>query len=184
MESITLYHGTSTLYKEKIIKEGIIPRNKSKNEGNWEQNPSREDMVYLTDTYPIYFGVSAVKDINKEKVIIYKLKVDTNFLYPDEDFLYFLYKSLREETGIKYNLEDVKEFVFSSQFMWEKSLTMLGTVAHNGKIPPDNIIDYVELDYSKQRDLKILWEGIQPTISFMNKKICGENYQNLVNSLF
>lgn len=175
MSLITLFHGTSSIYKKDIEEKGILPKNQSLNEGNWLKHPSRQDMVYLTDTYPIYFGVTALKDIKDENVIIYKVEVEKDFLYPDEDFIFSIYKDIDKRLNFK-------KYVIDYKFLWKDSLNLLGTVGHQGEISPSHILDSVEL--SLEEDIAILVQGIQPSISFENKYICGGYYQDLTKSLF
>ena len=186
MEYITLYHGTSSEFKESISQEGINPRKESSHLGNWSKAPSREDFVYLTDTYPIYFAFAALNEVinedelAKENLLIYKLRVQTDKLYPDEDFIYHLNK----KENIAISNEECKELAIKNQKDWESSLKMLGTVGHYGKISTTQIISQVELKLEDQKDLFLVWEGIQPTISIENKLFCGQRYQELTESLF
>ena len=102
-----LYHGTSERHLRKILKEGILPRVSSKNEGNWAHTvESANDRVYLTKGYAPYFANCAAEEnerwviieIDKNKLI----GMDTAFLgiteeqvhkrvwerfFPDEDYI-------------------------------------------------------------------------------------------------
>ncbi len=51
-----LYHGTSAKYLEAILTNGVRP--KGNGSGNWERFPSRQDTVYLTDSYAFDFAAA------------------------------------------------------------------------------------------------------------------------------
>ncbi len=54
-----LYHGTSEPLARLILKEGIKPRGKRR--GNWKDQPSGADRVYLTTAYALYFALVTCK---------------------------------------------------------------------------------------------------------------------------
>ena len=65
-----LYHGTSERHLKRILKEGILPRVSSQNEGNWNHTvESATDRVYLTKGYAPYFANCAAEE-NERWVII------------------------------------------------------------------------------------------------------------------
>ena len=62
---------------------GLCPRRDK--QSNWEKNPSRSDMVYLTVAYPFYYalcheGLAGVVEIEARGL-------DRKRFFPDEDFL-------------------------------------------------------------------------------------------------
>lgn len=178
MESLVLYHGTYSKFKNKILKEGLKPRSLTKYEGNWKESPSIENLIYLTDCYPIYFSVSAINSLEEENLCLFKVKVNANYLYPDEDFIYQLSKK-QEET---ISSEESKKIVYLNKELWKGSLKHLGTVSYNKIILPSEILDYVEV--SPKENPEIIWEGIQPTITLENKFIFGNKYKELTEYLF
>ena len=52
-----LYHGTTARHLHAIQQHGLLPR-RITSESNWSGNvPSKEEFVYLTDAYPVYYPV-------------------------------------------------------------------------------------------------------------------------------
>ncbi len=175
-DSLILYHGTSTRYLDKILKEGIVPRNTKK--GNW-QLVSRKGQVYLTIAYPLYFAINACK-VNKDNPVVVKIQLnkdDMNLLYPDEDFIG---QVLHQRIGAG-NLQEITNLVDIEEYKhnWNDSLTKMGNVSYKGKITPDKIVDYVVVT-----DSKIQMAAIDPTISIMNFFFCGVYYVGMTNALF
>lgn len=59
--SLILYHGTSSKYLPSILREGIKPR-KLTRQSNWKTTiESRNDMVYLTNAYALYFAICSLR---------------------------------------------------------------------------------------------------------------------------
>lgn len=112
---IKLYHGTNVKNANEIIKQGFKDRIRSKKQ-NWVGKiKSQPGFVYLTRTYPFFYAMNAAKS-NKEATVLL-VEVDSEDLYPDEDFLRF--------GGIKspkINIRDYKDYA-------EMSLEKLGNVA-------------------------------------------------------
>jgi len=81
-----LYHGTSIKNADKIMKNGFKDR-VGANINNWpDAVPSTEGFIYLTMTYPFFFGSVAANTKDSMAAII-KVKVHEKDIYPDEDFL-------------------------------------------------------------------------------------------------
>ena len=86
-----LYHGTSEKAWNSIKKSGIRPRGLSK-KSNWKHSiESNPDTVYLTDTYPLHFAMSAIRQTGDKIDRVAIIEVDTDLLpgklVPDEDAL-------------------------------------------------------------------------------------------------
>ena len=93
-----LYHGTSAYKGRKILKEGLIPRGRKT--GNWKNNKSHANCVYLTNVYPFYFAIQAAnperlnkpaeKDTDDPHICVIEIETDRlpasgYELVPDED---------------------------------------------------------------------------------------------------
>jgi hypothetical protein len=122
IETIILYHGSSTLFLDFILKEGLKPR-KETGISNWAQNDvpnleSHPDFVYLVtmEDAKVLGGKEYTEDLTHRKghLVIIEVEVDTKNLYPDTDFIKELYT-------------------------WYESLIEHGSVAYRGSISPENI---------------------------------------------
>lgn len=146
-----LYHGTSERNLASILVNGILPRQGS---SNWSKFPSIPGHVYLTNTYPFYFGISATSDCLKERVVVFE--VDTASLneaafYPDEDYIS---QDMERRIGRhRTNLRDLHNKAVRNLELhrdrWRESLEGLGTCSHRGPIPTSSIRRYCALDCSK-----------------------------------
>src|SRR5438552_8020447 len=85
-----LYHGTSELHLEKILKKGITPRSHRKDRiGNWKHTiTSNSKAVYLTNAYGVFYAQSALN--KKERLVVIEINSDLLLPWkftPDEDCL-------------------------------------------------------------------------------------------------
>jgi len=119
-----LYHGTTEAVARRAIKEGLLPRNKTGSEGNWEHTVASDDSrIYLTRGYAPYFAFSAVEEGEKWGIVevdVQRLANDISRniaggigdgrlkLLPDEDFL--------EQAARGMTIEHVKEGGTEEQF--------------------------------------------------------------------
>ena len=167
-----LYHGTSTKYLDKILKKGLTPRKSLGVKSNWDAE-SRDDMIYLTSAYAPYFAQACVGSNGGDPLVL-EVEVESNNLYPDEDFLeqYLRNKNItkgdiHERTKFyKDNLEVFKHYT-------KKSLNGLGNACHKGIIYPKRIRRYVVLDARKI----IMYSD--PTITRANYTILGHHYNEI-----
>ena len=182
-DKVILYHGTNTDKLDKILEDGLCPR--GDNKGNWEHTiRSRNDMVYLTNSYAVYFAMCSIPEDSKANPVVLEVEVDTKSLYPDEDFLeqatrtnemwqdYFMSMSIGQEditARTEYFRDNISEF----QDDYTNSLKYLGNACYLGEIKPESIKRYSVLDDSK------VWEHSDPTITLMNYKILGSKYRKL-----
>lgn len=176
-----LYHGTSSNHLNDITKNGILPR--GDRPSVWQAHPSLNKHVYLTDAYPIYFAMNAVE--GDEDLLVVEVDVDhlleANF-YPDEDFIA---QAMMQQAKGKSNLTeltaDARKHIEDYQHLWEFSLANLGNCSYRGAISPEAI---TRLATISQDRIDILQPAMDPTISLMNYKICGEKYHSMVRWLF
>lgn len=187
-----LYHGTSERLAKKILKSGPKPRESTGNGGHWKHTvDSREDAVYLTDIYGLFFAGHAARTKKDGRAVIFEIDIDKLYesrLVPDEDFLEQATRSQPIEGLIDDNMESRTIYfrMFSHlphlQQYWLKSLEGLGTICHLGEIPREAITRMVYLDLRKRTELWIM--SGDPTISLMNHLICKQKYSALTNWIF
>ena len=191
-DKVVLYHGTNTANLNKILKDGLCPRgNKG---GNWEHTiGSRNDMVYLTNSYAVYFAMCSMSNLaileseNEMLVdpVVLEVEVDTKNLYPDEDFMeqatrtYFRdniseYKGRKDMIArTEYFRDNISEYKES----YNDSLKHLGNACYLGEIKPESIKRYSVLNTD------VVWDYSDPTITLMNYKILGSKYRKLSKKL-
>ena len=171
-----LYHGTTEVSLEKLLVNGISPRGDKST--NWKDYPSRVDMVYLTQSYALYFAIQATQNTDKERILI--IEVDSNKLnqtkfFPDEDFLAQEINDLSKHDEFRDNLVQYKN-------RWKDSLSKIGNVAYKGIVHPYSFSRYCLIDVKKHAEVAMM--GLDPTISIMNYKFVGFKYRNLIAWLF
>lgn len=175
-----VYHGTSSKNLKTILKNGLKPRGKSK--GNWDSFPSRNDMVYLTTAYAPYFAISSCKKMEKALVLEIDLDVlDRTDLYPDEDFVAQVLAHQQNSS-----IEDVHDYVRDNlehfQHCFEDSLNGLGNISHKGIVSPSAVSRYCLIDIKSRSDLGMMC--LDPSISIMNYRFCGNRYRSIISWLF
>ena len=172
-----LYHGTSDKHLPQILKKGLCPRSGKK--GNWEEFPSRSDMVYLTLAYAPYFALN--QDGNPTVLEIDADLLNEEHFLPDEDFISQTI-SKQEKLPFKTIHNKVRRQLKSYQTYWPLSLEKIGNCCYQGKIPASAIKRYVVWDVEKQLCVSLM--SLDPTITSMNYKILGEKYRGLITWLF
>ncbi len=182
-----MYHGTTAARLPSILANGLTARTADK-DSNWQTCPSKEGFVYFTKAYPLYFAQSAAK--GDQNLLI--VEVETEWLSPfrlcpDEDFIAQAImmnrksggatgvpeldtaQSLRELTALIDPMEYQEEF--------QKSVEYLGQSAYYGDIEPECITRYAVI--KSKPALPIIVEGLEPTITIENYRICGAYYEDL-----
>ena len=178
--TLTLYHGTTTKHLDHILKKGITPRYKN-SIGNWKDNPSRDDMVYLSDAYACYFAYVTAGEQGGEPLVL-EVNVKKDRLYPDEDYLEQFtridpaWKDIVENTTMEHRTKHFKDTLLDFKDYFEDSLKFLGNACYKGIIKPKNIVKYSILN-----DDKVL-EYSDPTITLQNYIYLGERYRELSKS--
>lgn len=177
-----IYHGTSSKYLGKILKEGLKPR--LDRSGNWEKFPSIKDFVYLTVAYPFYFANAAIEE-DTESMLVLEIdldKLDKNEIYPDEDVIaQSIQHNNKDNISIDAIQEYVKQYIGNFKEHWEESIRLIGNCAYNGIIPLDAISRYALVKTSR---LIILDPVISPSISIMNYRFKGKFYRDFISWIF
>lgn len=176
--TMKLFHGTAATNLPRILKHGIRPRQESPS--NWDKAPSREDMVYLTVAYPLYFAFS---EHGKQAAVIEidPSLLDVDLLYPDEDYVAQAIQG-DKRTGFKAVHRKVRKSLERFQIFWEQSLMKLGNVCYRGIVPPEAITRYCTFDTAKRPELTL--DILDPVISVTNFAMMGRSYQEFVQWMF
>lgn len=179
-----LYHGTSSRYLKKILKNGLLPRTVTNN-SNWD-TMSGDDRVYLTTAYAPYYAIQSCKRKSDKPIIV---EIDTNDLdmlnlIPDEDYMEQVSRG-HDDLDDRMSMEERTElyrdnafaialkhpFIFSAM----TSLDGLGTCAHFGAIPSDAISRIIQIDHIIAPDLAMIF--LDPTITIANYRYVGNKYR-------
>ena len=180
-----LYHGTDEPSAIKALQNGFLPRKDKR--GNFDEFPSNQDAVYLTNCYAPYFAAVASIKSNKRMAIV-EIKVSeemlTNFS-PDEDYLE---QSSREsQWGYSKSEISTRTKSFQTQMralssQWPDSLRGLGTVAHFGPIPSAQITQIALMD-SKKFEWIVSYAGQLPICTLLHKTV-SPHQRNLTRWIF
>lgn len=128
-----LFHGTSDKFLKKILKEGIRPREEHGHSVYKKIDfESREEFVYLTDRYPVFYANFA-QDHAGGRACVIRCEVDEDMLFPDEEFIGTVL-ARQEHKGAKNLKEITKKMIldvdpWEYQHEWPKSMKYMGTVA-------------------------------------------------------
>jgi hypothetical protein len=161
---LILYHGTSRRNALKIEREGFLTDKKY----NWRVK-SKKGFIYLSIAYAPFYAFS-IKNANDTLALI-KVEVDTNDLYPEDDFLMLMMgKPVYKQRDI--NKVDFEKY----KYLWKASLEYLGNVA----IKPEKI-RIIGITYF---DGKRLILKCDPCITTLNFKIMGNYYAKLTEWIY
>lgn len=151
-ETVTLYHGTTSLYLNSILQNGILPRSEV-GTSNWEHvMESIPNVTYLTNKWHYFYAINAtITHLQKEfgdewpllgvSVPVFpcyiECKIPKDLLLLDEDFL------LSEHMGkkIKQSLKNEGNLDLDPL----ECLNHYGTVGVMGAIPPEWIVSFTIL---------------------------------------
>jgi hypothetical protein len=178
-DSMKLYHGCSAKDLPSIMTNGLCPRQDK--QSNWEKNPSRPDMVYLTVAYPFYYalcqeGLAGVVEIEATGL-------DRKRFFPDEDFLT---NAITMHGGKELEpcwQEDIRDMLHIYGDYWKDSLRHLGNCCYQGTISPHYITRYCIFDPKTRPALAAEISG-DPCINLGNYETKGKSYQQLVAWMF
>jgi len=171
MSDLILYHGTSLRCWEQIQKDGYI--NPRAGEGNWALR-SRDEYVYLTTVYAPFFAVNSSEG---SLPVIIEVSVDTQLLYPDEDFLGQVLHQHYSDVPLDV-LTETADVKLNQQF-FDISLSMMGVAAHLGRIGKERWLRSVVVDNKS-------WEAlaVDAQVSLLNHQFCSEKYRMLTQLAF
>jgi hypothetical protein len=174
-----LYHGCSAKDLRSIMTNGLCPRQDK--QSNWEKNPSRPDMVYLTVAYAFYFalcheGLAGVVEIETRGL-------DRKGFFPDEDFLTNAFAMHGGQELDAARKGDIRVMLHTYGDYWKESVQHQGNCCYQGTISPRFITRYCIFD-PKARP--VLAEEISgdPCINLGNYETKGKSYQQLVAWMF
>ena len=174
-----LYHGCSAKDLRSIMTNGLCPRQDK--QSNWEKNPSRPDMVYLTVAYAFYFalcheGLAGVVEIETRGL-------DRKGFFPDEDFLTNAFAMHGGQELDAARKGDIRVMLHTYGDYWKESVRYQGNCCYQGTISPRFITRYCIFD-PKARP--VLAEEISgdPCINLGNYETKGKSYQQLVAWMF
>jgi hypothetical protein len=176
-----LYHGTSERHLHAIQRHGLLPRRLT-GQSNWSGNvASKEEFVYLTDAYPVYFAVgpALAADDAPADLLILKVDVDEKRLYPDEDFIAWVVTDGAQ--GVRQ--EEMNPFIDprAYQAAWHLSLQHNGVVC-TPKVPPKRILDHRVIPRSEAELIAEL--GLEPMPTPLNYRFMGSHYRRCIEALF
>ena len=198
-----LYHGTSERVARLALREGLSPRDDLDENGNWEENPSCGEMVYLTTAYAGFFALNATENGDRWGIIeIDTDRLDEDDLRPDEDFLEQTSRSEENRKafhamGVEHDPEDVLALDASMEErtrwvrdhieffgpwwgnggMWKRSLGGIGNCAHVGWIPVGAITRVSFIDPEANPGMALM--AADPMITPMNYRCCADKYRAL-----
>ena len=181
-----LFHGTTEAIAKRSLTDGLKPRMLTNKKTNWKINPSRKDMIYLSETYAPYFAVVA-SAASRSKIGLIEINVDSldkDNLFPDEDFLEQASKG--DQFGLSRDMSErtlwFRDNLESFQHHWIDSFDKLGNVCYKGIIDRTKIKKVIIYNYEK--NIEIGRKMVDPSISIVNHCICGEKYRKLTQWLF
>lgn len=188
-----LYHGTSEARWNLIREAGALLPRKQAGQNNWSHTvSSHPNAVYLTECYAGYFALGALRDVDYtdegEGAKVAILEFDTDKLTGltwDEDALE---QSTRE--GKVTTKEMRRRTAYARGKMagavgtdaWKHSIAALGTCGHIGPISLDALVRVALVPIRKDPFWTI--SSLDPTITLMNYKVCGETYRELTRQAF
>lgn len=180
-----LFHGTSETAAQQVLNKGLLPRIVHKN-SNWKRAvQSNSKMVYLTDTYPLFFASHATKAGERMVVIeIDTADLDPLKFYADEDVLEQINRKrdgLDPAWSIRKRAAYYRKTMVDYQGM-ERSLLAMGTCAYQGHVPVTAITRMAFIDVEKM--LPLVMMANDASISIFNYRFCRHQYQMMTQWVF
>lgn len=177
-----LYHGTTASVARKAIKEGLKPR-KHHGNTNWEHTTeSHPDCIYLTTCYAGYYAACASGKNQWGIIEVDTDHLDGKRLFPDEDYLEAVISHPKNASwkflkGMESNerVAFFRDSLPAYSYLWEDSVKHLGNCCYQGTIPPEAITRVSTFD--KKSNLNMAYMCLDPSITLLNFKICGEKYK-------
>jgi hypothetical protein len=142
-----LYHGTSEQNYKEIMSQGRLkPRRDSKRD-NWNSLiKSRDDMVFLTNAYSLYYAVNAISDkdwdamhIKPTVAVIFEIdtnQLDQKMLCADGDALEQIKRHDKNELPGSWTTARRKVYYqeMCHKYRWDQSIQSSGLCAYQGTI--------------------------------------------------
>lgn len=191
-----LYHGTSERQLSSVLANGLRPRGNRAT--TWQEWPSMAEHVYLTNTYPFFFGINASDPDSDERAVVFEVDVDQLTVakfYPDEDFVaQDMERRIGRDRLVKQHGSHRKALrklhaqalknLDSHRDRWEESLMGMGTCSYKGHIPPQAITRYCLLQWSGNNGSKMGYPlyHVSPTIFHHEYQV--EYQQGLLDWMF
>lgn len=188
-----LYHGAHGEQHSHVMFNGLLPRIHT-GINNWPNKSSREDMVYLTDTYAPFYAQQSFDQQPTRGCNLVIYEIDTHALDPlslcaDEDVLQQWARQSALETAKHMLLSHpMMEFVMGTQLdkmrqiSAARSLDALGTCAHHGPIPIHAITRAV---FYSPRVSKLMQVALNVVaVNTEHFELHGEAYQQAMRWLF
>lgn len=178
-----LYHGTTEKNAESIMKSGKIkPRGLRKVASNWKETvESNEKTVYLTDIYGAYFAAAVTKPPERWAIIeIESDELDKRLMVPDEDYLEQATRDNAELNiggTMKERTEVFRSNISKFKYLWRDSIENMGTCGYMGEVSLKVFTKVVM--YKPVSNKVITYAAIDPTITIMNHRYCGNRYRAL-----
>jgi hypothetical protein len=174
-----LYHGCSAKDLRSIVMNGLCPRGDK--ESNWEKNPSRPDMVYLTVAYPFYYavcheGLAGVVEIEAGEL-------DRTRFFPDEDFLTNAFAKHERRQLDPQRQEKARLLLHTYGSFWKESVRFQGNCCYQGTISPRYITRYCIFHPTARPELAAEVSG-DPVINLDNYSLKSKSYRQLVAWMF
>lgn len=195
-----LYHGTSMVHSQQIVKFGLRPRYLTGVDTNWGLIPSTMDMVYLSNTVPFYYALQTKEATVLESVLASEsvkvpfltflntpivLEISTedlnkNLFYPDEDYISLEY--LDRYADVEESIKLARRLVRKCRHLWMDSLYSLGVCAYQGVIPAKAITQVCVFDQDQNYDLASHF--YRSPVTFSETSMIGNTYQRVVEWIF
>jgi len=160
-----LFHGSSAAHLASVRKQGLIPRGAKPS--NWADEPSRPDTIYLTDSYPHFFGTK----VGNPVTIAYEIDLcllDPRRLLPDED--YIAQKGLVSKSAGETIMATARRRLEEFPGEWRNSLIELGTCCYRGKIPTSAIKRCCQFNRAMNGKVAIHWVMHEVSLEEHSKK--------------
>jgi hypothetical protein len=184
---VKLYHGTGLKAARQILRDGILPRAKTRR-SNWKKAPSGADRVYLTDSYPLYFAINALEGRDDAPCVI---EVNAEALpwlngVADEDVLEQVGRGkdgLNPEWDMirrtRHYRDSAHAHAAEGRDM-EWSLDAMGTCAIIDGVPPEAITRIAHLPVAHPATMA----AADASISLLNFRFAGGGHRMLSQWLF
>lgn len=183
LKPMTLYHGTDATAVDSILHSGLQPRTAT-GRSNWADNQteSLSDHVYLTSVFGPHFAKAAAhkNGDSDRRIALFEVdfeRLDTNQMYPDEDFVEHATRPdyefsnadldldipdtipLDPDASVVERTEVVRQHIDAVQHLWDESLERFGNCSVRGGIPPEAITRVAVAEPPRR-----VWENIDTSV--------------------